>query len=566
MSENEVSAASNFIRRIIVEDLSKNKNDGRVHTRFPPEPNGYLHIGHAKSICLNFGLANEYNGKCNLRFDDTNPEKEETEYVESIKRDVRWLGFDWEDREFFASDYFERLYQFAVELIGLGKAYIDSLNAEEIREYRGTLTKAGKPSPYRSRTVEENLELFENMRNGKLEEGECVLRAKINMSSPNINMRDPIIYRIRKANHHRTGDSWCIYPMYDFTHCLSDAIENITHSVCTLEFEDHRALYDWVIDNLDTPSRPYQYEFARLNLDYTVLSKRKLIELVNDGHVSGWDDPRMPTITGIRRRGYTPTSIRNFCDRIGVTKSDTRIDISVLENALREDLDKTAPRVMAVLRPLKVVIENYPEDKEEELDAANHPQMPEMGSRKVPFSRVIYIEQDDFMEDAPKKFFRLAPGREVRLRYAYFITCQEIIKDEQSGEVIELHCSYDPASKGGKSPDGRKVKGTLHWVSEQHALRSEVRLYDRLYTVPNPEQGGRDSKEFLNPASVEVISDALVEPSLIAAKAEDRFQFERLGYFCADKEDWDPENPVFNRSVTLRDTWGKKSKKLKVES
>lgn len=561
MSENEVSAASNFIRRIIAEDLSKNKNDGRVHTRFPPEPNGYLHIGHAKSICLNFGLANEYNGKCNLRFDDTNPEKEETEYVESIKRDVRWLGFDWEDREFFASDYFERLYQFAVELIGLGKAYIDSLNAEEIREYRGTLTKAGKPSPYRSRTVEENLELFENMRNGKLEEGECALRAKINMSSPNINMRDPIIYRIRKANHHRTGDSWCIYPMYDFTHCLSDAIENITHSVCTLEFEDHRALYDWVIDNLDTPSRPYQYEFARLNLDYTVLSKRKLIELVNDGHVSGWDDPRMPTITGIRRRGYTPTSIRNFCDRIGVTKSDTRIDISVLENALREDMDKTAPRVMAVLRPLKVVIENYPEDKEEELDAANHPQMPEMGSRKVPFSRVIYIEQDDFMEDAPKKFFRLAPGREVRLRYAYFITCQEIIKDEQSGEVIELHCSYDPASKGGKSPDGRKVKGTLHWVSAQHALRSEVRLYDRLYTVPNPEQGGRDSKEFLNPASVEVISDALVEPSLIEAKEEDRFQFERLGYFCADKEDWDPENPVFNRSVTLRDTWGKTSKK-----
>ncbi len=566
MSKNEVSAGSNFIRKIIAEDLNKNKNDGRVHTRCPPEPNGYLHIGHAKSICLNFGLANEYNGKCNLRFDDTNPEKEETEYVESIKRDVRWLGFDWEDREFFASDYFERLYQFAVELIGIGKAYIDSLNAEEIREYRGTLTKAGKPSPYRSRTVEENLELFEDMRNGKLEEGECVLRAKINMSSPNINMRDPIIYRIRKASHHRTGDSWCIYPMYDFTHCLSDAIENITHSVCTLEFEDHRALYDWVIDNLDTPSRPYQYEFARLNLDYTVLSKRKLIELVNDGHVSGWDDPRMPTITGIRRRGYTPTSIRNFCDRIGVTKSDTRIDISVLENALREDLDKTAPRVMAVLRPLKIVIENYPEDKEEELDAANHPQMPEMGSRKVPFSRVIYIEQDDFMEEAPKNFFRLAPGREVRLRYAYFITCQKVIKDEQSGEVIELRCSYDPASKGGKSPDGRKVKGTLHWVSEQHALKSEVRLYDRLYTVPNPEQGGRDSKEFLNPASVEVVSDALVEPSLIEAKAEDRFQFERLGYFCADKEDWDPKNPVFNRSVTLRDTWGKTSKKLKVKS
>ncbi len=561
MSANETSVSSNFIRKIITEDLSQNKNNGRVHTRFPPEPNGYLHIGHAKSICLNFGLATEYGGKCNLRFDDTNPEKEETEYVESIKADIRWLGFDWEDREYFASDYFEQLYQFAVELIKEGKAYVDSMNAEEIREYRGTLTKAGKPGPYRDRTAEENLRLFADMRSGKFEEGDCVLRAKIDMTSPNINMRDPVIYRIRKATHHRTGDNWCIYPLYDFTHCLSDAIEHITHSVCTLEFEDHRALYDWVIDNLDTPSRPYQYEFARLNLDYTVLSKRKLIELVEDGHVSGWDDPRMLTITGIRRRGYTPASIRDFCDRIGVTKGDTRIDISVLENSLREDLDKHAPRVMAVLKPLKVVIENYPQDREEELDAANHPQRPELGSRKVPFSRVIYIEQDDFMEAAPKKFFRLAPSREVRLRYAYFITCQKVIKDEQTGEILELRCSYDPESKGGNSPDGRKVKGTLHWVSERHAIKAEVRLYDRLYTKANPEQGGQDSKKFINPDSIEIINDAQVEPSLLEAKAEDRFQFERLGYFCADKEDWNLKSPVFNRAVTLRDTWGKVKKK-----
>ncbi|MFT7458752.1 MAG: glutaminyl-tRNA synthetase [Planctomycetota bacterium] len=560
MSENEISAPSNFIRKIIAEDLKQNKNDGRVQTRFPPEPNGYLHIGHAKSICLNFGLAKEFKGLCNLRFDDTNPEKEETEYVESIKADVRWLGFDWQDREYFASDYFEQLYQFAVELISKGKAYVDSLNADEIREYRGTLTEPGKESPYRDRNVEENLSLFQEMRDGKFKDGECVLRAKIDMSSPNINMRDPIIYRVRKASHHRTGDDWCIYPMYDFTHCLSDAIENITHSVCTLEFEDHRALYDWVIDNLDTPSRPHQYEFARLNLDYAVLSKRKLIELVSDAHVNGWDDPRMFTITGLRRRGYTPAAIRDFCDRIGVTKSDTRIDMSVLENSLREDLDKTAPRVMAVLRPLKVVIENYPEGSEEELDAANHPQKPEMGSRKVSFSRVIYIEKEDFMLDAPKKFFRLSPGKEVRLRYAYFITCHEAIKDELTGEVIELRCSYDPASKGGNSPDGRKVKGTLHWVSERHALKSEIRLYDRLYTEANPDKGGQDSRAFLNPDSVEIINDALVEPSLRDAKPEDRFQFERLGYFCADKEDWDPQKPVFNRSVTLRDTWGKVSK------
>ncbi len=561
MSENEISVPSNFIRKIISEDLQQNRIEGRVHTRFPPEPNGYLHIGHAKSICLNFGLAQEFGGLCNLRFDDTNPEKEETEYVESIRQDVRWLGFDWEDREYFASDYFDQLYQYAVDLIKQGKAYVDSLSAEEIREYRGTLTEPGRESPWRDRSVDENLALFEDMRDGRLEEGQSVLRAKIDMASPNINMRDPIIYRIRKAPHHRSGDRWCIYPMYDFTHCLSDAIEHITHSVCTLEFEDHRALYDWFIDNLETPSRPRQYEFARLNLSYTVLSKRKLIELVKEAHVSGWDDPRMPTLSGLRRRGFTAAAIRDFCDRIGVTKSDTRIDIGVLENSLREDLDKNAPRAMAVLRPLKVVIENYPEDGEEELEAANHPQKPEMGSRKVPFSRVIYIEQDDFMEEAPKKFFRLAPGREVRLRYAYFITCQEVIKDEETGEIVELRCRYDPATRGGNAPDGRKVKGTLHWVSERHGIKSEVRLYDRLFTAAHPGQGDGDSKDFLNPASVEILRDALVEPSLKTAQAEDRFQFERLGYFVADKNDWDPLRPVFNRTLTLRDTWGKVSKK-----
>jgi glutaminyl-tRNA synthetase len=561
MSENEISAPNNFIRKIIASDLDKNLNQGRVHTRFPPEPNGYLHIGHAKSICLNFGLAKEYQGLCNLRFDDTNPEKEEAEYVESIKQDVKWLGFDWQDREYFASDYFEQLYDFATQLIINDKAYVDSLTAEQIREFRGTLTEPGKESPYRDRSVDENIALFREMRSGKFADGECVLRAKIDMSSPNINMRDPIIYRVRNAIHHRTGDDWCIYPMYDFTHCLSDAIENITHSVCTLEFEDHRALYDWVIDSLETPSRPRQYEFARLKLDYAVLSKRKLIELVNDKHVKGWDDPRMLTIAGIRRRGYTPASIRDFCDRIGVTKSDTRIDMSVLENSLREDLDKNAPRVMAVLKPLKVVIENYPEDSEEELDAANHPQNPALGSRKVPFSRVIYIEKDDFMEDAPKKFFRLAPGKEVRLRYAYFITCQSVVKDDKTGEVIELRCSYDPETKGGNAPDGRKVKGTIHWVSGKHALKSEVRLYDRLYTEANPEAGGRDSKEVLNSESIEVLTDALVEPSLKNAIAEQRFQFERLGYFVADKEDWGAQSPVFNRAVTLRDSWGKMNKK-----
>lgn len=559
MSENENAIPSNFIRKIISGDLQENKNDGRVQTRFPPEPNGYLHIGHAKSICLNFGVAEEFNGQCNLRFDDTNPDKEDVEYVESIKEDVRWLGYSWEDREYYASDYFEQLYQFAAELIRQDMAYVDSLNPEQIREYRGTLKEPGKDSPYRTRSVEENLALFEDMRNGKFEEGECALRAKIDMASPNINMRDPVIYRIKKASHHRTGDKWCVYPMYDFTHCLSDALEHVTHSLCTMEFEDHRALYDWVIDNLDTPSRPYQYEFARLNLGYTLLSKRKLLELVNKNYVDGWDDPRMPTISGIRRRGYTPAAVRDFCERIGVTKGDTRIDISVLENSLREDLDGSAPRAMAVLRPLRVVIENFPEAEEDLLDAANHPQKPEMGSRKVPFSRVIYIEQDDFMEDAPKKFFRLAPGKEVRLRYAYFITCNEVIKDADSGEIIELRCSYDPETRGGNAPDGRKVKGTIHWVSEAHAVKAEVRLYDRLYREENPA-AGEDSLADLNPDSVEVLQEALLEPSLQEAGAGDRFQFERLGYFCADSKDWSTEKPVFNRAVTLRDTWKKINK------
>ena len=560
MSEVENTASNNFIRKIINDDLQQNKNDGRVQTRFPPEPNGYLHIGHAKSICLNFGIVQEYSGGlCNLRFDDTNPEKEDVEYVDSIKEDIRWLGFDWEDREHFASDYFEQLFEFAVDLIKQDKAYVDSLSADEMREYRGTLTETGKDSPHRNRSIEENMELFLQMRDGKFADGEHVLRAKIDMASPNMNMRDPVIYRIRKAHHHRTGDTWCIYPMYDFTHCLSDAIEHVTHSLCTLEFEDHRALYDWCIDNLDTPSRPRQYEFARMNLDYTVLSKRRLIELVTESHVNGWDDPRMPTISGLRRRGYTPESIVDFCERIGVTKSYTNIDMSVLENSLREDLDSKAPRAMAVLRPLRVVIENYPDDQEEELDAANHPQKPEMGSRKVPFSKVIYIEQDDFMEDAPKKFFRLAPGREVRLRYAYFITCQEVVKNE-AGKVVELRCTYDPETRGGNAPDGRKVKGTIHWVSEKHGVKSEVRLYDRLFTEANPDKGDADWKTYLNPESVEVLTECYVEPDLTKANPEDRFQFERLGYFVADKNDWDASKPVFNRAVTLRDTWAKLKK------
>jgi glutaminyl-tRNA synthetase len=558
MSEELTKVPSNFIRRIIEEDIRQNKNDGRVHTRFPPEPNGYLHIGHAKSICINFGLAKEFNGLCNLRFDDTNPVKEDVEYVESIKNDVKWLGFDWQDRLYFASDYFEQLYEYAVDLIKQGKAYVDELSGDEINEYRGTLTEPGKDSPWRNREISESLNLFEGMKDGEYEEGSYVLRAKIDMKSPNINMRDPVIYRIRKAHHHRTGYNWNIYPMYDYAHCLSDAIEEISHSICTLEFEDHRPLYDWVIDNLETPARPHQYEFARLNLDYTVLSKRKLIELVREGFVSGWDDPRMPTVSGLRRRGYTPASIRKFAELIGVTKNDTRIDPVVLDTALRDELGESASRAMAVLRPLRVVIENYPEDQVEQLPAMNHPQKPEMGTRDVPFCRIIYIERDDFMEDAPKKFFRLAPGREVRLKYAYFITCNEVIKNAD-GDVIELRCSYDPESRGGDAPDGRKVKGTLHWVAEHGAIKSEVRLYDRLFNVAVPERE-QDWRACINSDSVQILHDCLLEASLQHVAPETRLQFERLGYFYPDIADYVPDKPVFNRIVTLRDTWSKVSK------
>ena len=554
---NNNNAPSNFVRRIIEDDLQQNRNDGRVHTRFPPEPNGYLHIGHAKSICINFGLAREYKGKCNMRFDDTNPEKEDVEYVEAIMQDVRWLGFDWDDRLYFASDYFDRLYDYAVGLIKQGKAYVDELTSDQIREYRGTLTGPGRDSPWRDRDPKENLKLFVRMRKGDFEEGQYVLRARIDMQSPNINMRDPVLYRIRNYHHHRTGNLWRIYPMYDYAHCLSDAIEHITHSICTLEFEDHRPLYDWVLDNLDTPSRPHQYEFARLNLDYTVLSKRKLIDLVRGDFVSGWDDPRMPTLSGLRRCGYTPESIRNFCEVIGVTKNETRIDPVTLENALRDDLGETAPRAMAVLRPLKVVIENFP-DATEELDAMNHPQKPEMGTRKVPFGRVIYIEQDDFMEDAPKNFYRLVPGREVRLRYAYLVTCREVVKNDK-GDIVELRCAYDPETRGGNAPDGRRVKGTLHWVAETGAVRAEVRLYDRLFSVPVPERHD-DWVSVLNPQSIEVLTGCMLEPSLKAATPGERFQFERLGYFCADSEDHSVDRPVFNRAVTLKNTWAKISK------
>ena len=557
----EHSPSTHFIRKIIDDDLARGRYPEGIHTRFPPEPNGFLHIGHAKAICLNFGMAAEYRGKCNLRFDDTNPEKEDMKYVEAIQADVRWLGFDWEDRLFFASDYFARLFRFAVELIEQGKAYVDSLSADRIREYRGTLTQPGTDSPYRNRPVAENLDLFHRMKDGEYADGEHVLRAKIDMQAANLNMRDPVIYRIRRARHYRTGDSWCIYPMYDFTQCLSDALEHVTHSLCSLEFEDHRPLYDWFIGNLDTPSRPRQYEFARLNLEYTVLSKRKLIELVDDGHVDGWDDPRMPTLSGLRRRGFTPGSIREFCELIGLTKSDTYIDAGVLEHVIRNELGVAAPRRMAVLRPLKVVIDNYPDDKEEWLDAANHPQDPARGTRQVPFGKVLYIEQDDFMEDAPRKFFRLAPGREVRLRYAYFITCNEVVKDEQTGAVLELHCSYDPATRGGNAPDGRKVKGTIHWVSAKHGRTAEIRLYDRLFSIANPDRGDQDWKTYINPASLETLGRCLVEPDLAQAQAEERFQFERLGYFCADRADWEPDKPVFNRIVTLRDSWAKINKR-----
>jgi glutaminyl-tRNA synthetase len=555
--------SSDFIRNIIAEDIKANKNDGKVVTRFPPEPNGYLHIGHAKSICLNFGIAAENNGICNLRFDDTNPGKEDVEYVESIKSDIKWLGFDWNDRLYYTSDYFEQLYRFAVQLIKKGKAYVCNLSPEEIKSYRGTLTEPGIESPYSNRSVEENLDLFERMRAGEFEDGFCVLRAKIDMSSPNLIMRDPALYRIRRVYHHRTGDKWCIYPMYDFGHCLSDSIEGITHSICTLEFENNRSLYDWLLDELKVECHPQQIEFARLNLSYTVLSKRKLVELVEKGHVNGWDDPRMPTLSGLRRRGYTPESIRNFCDRIGVAKRDSMVDMALLEYSIREDMNKWAPRVMAVLRPIKVIIDNYPEDLVEELDALNNPEDPSMGTRKVPFSRLLYIEQEDFREDPPKKFYRLAPGREVRLRYAYFIKYVEVVKDEQTGEIVELHCTYDPKTKGGDSPpDGRKVKATLHWVSAAHSIEAEVRLYDYLFTAANPsdKKESEDFKDYLNPNSLETLTSCRVEPSLKKAKPGSRYQFERLGYFCVDSSE---SKLVFNRTVTLRDTWAKIQKAQK---
>ncbi len=556
-------AVRDFIRQRIDGDLAAGKNDGRVVTRFPPEPNGYLHIGHAKSACLNFGIAEEYpGGLCSLRFDDTNPTKEKLEYVESIKEDVRWLGFDWGDRLRHASGYFEQLYEFAVSLIQKGRAYVDSLSGEELRQHRGTLTEPGRESPYRDRSVEENLDLFRRMRAGEFPEGSHVLRAKIDMASPNINMRDPVMYRIMHATHPMTGDAWCVYPMYDFTHCLSDYIEGVTHSLCTLEFEDHRPLYDWYLIAAEVNPRPQQIEFSRLNLSYTVMSKRLLNTLVNDGHVSGWDDPRMPTLKGMRRRGYTPESIRDFCDRIGVTKKDNVVEMGVLENCIREDLDPKAPRVMGVLRPLKVVIDNYPEEQVEQLEAPNHPKDPSMGSRTLPFSRELYIERDDFMESPPSKFYRLAPGREVRLRYAYLVTCVDVVRDKESGEVVEVHCRYDPETRGGNAPDGRKVKGTIHWVCAKNALTVEVRLYDRLFQVENPvaalDESGFES--LLNPDSVEILPKARVEPSVKDAVALTRFQFERQGYFCVDSVDSTPGVPVFNRTVTLRDTWAKVSK------
>ena len=553
---NDTSAPLDFIRAIIAEDLKSGKHQ-QVVTRFPPEPNGFLHIGHAKSICLNFGIARENNAVCHLRFDDTNPSKESSEYVAAIQADVRWLGFDWGEHLYYASNYFDQLHDYAIQLIRMGKAYVCHLDAEQIREQRGTLTEPGKNSPYRERSVEENLKLFTQMRSGELAEGSCVLRAKIDMASPNIIMRDPVLYRILKTSHHRTGDAWCIYPMYDFTHCISDMLEGITHSLCTLEFENNRPLYDWVLDTLGTPCHPRQIEFARLNINYTVMSKRKLLQLVNEGRVNGWDDPRMLTISGLRRRGYPPSAVRAFCDIIGIGRKESWIDMGVLENAARDDLNETAPRVMGVLRPLKVVITNYPEDQTEEFVAQNHPKNPAMGSRMVPFGREIFIEADDFLEDPPKKFFRLGPGREVRLRYAYLITCQEVVKNE-AGEVVALRCTYDPASRGGSAPDGRKVKGTIHWVSARHGVPAEVRLYDRLFTVEHPDTDKeRDFKEFLNPNSLEVLPSCLLEPSLAGATPTDRFQFERQGYFSPDGKDSAPGRLVFNRIVTLRDTWAR---------
>ena len=547
-----------FIREIVAADLASGKHASTV-TRFPPEPNGYLHIGHAKSICLNFGISLENKGGvCHLRFDDTNPAKEDVEYVDSIKEDVQWLGFDWGKNIYFASDYFEKLYGFAVELIQSGKAFVCELTLDEIAGHRGTPTKPGTNSPYRDRSPGENLELFQRMRDGEFADGTRVLRAKIDMASPNLHMRDPVLYRIRKTLHHRTGNKWCLYPMYDFTHCLSDSIEGITHSLCTLEFEVHRPLYDWVLDNVAIDSRPRQVEFARLSLTYTVLSKRKLLTLVEEGRVNGWDDPRMPTVSGLRRRGYTPASIRSFCKTIGITKFNSLTDVALLEHSIRQDLNDTTPRRMAVLRPLKVVITNFDEDKVEELEAANHPKDPEAGTRSVPFTREIYVERDDFMEEPPRKFFRLGPGREVRLRFAYFITCNEVIKNA-AGEVTELHCTYDPETHGGNAPDGRKVKGTIHWVSASHAFEAQVRLYDRLFTVedPNKEDDGKTYLDHLNAESLEVIADAKLEPGLVKAEPGERFQFERLGYFCADAGDSQAGKPGFNRTVTLRDAWAK---------
>jgi len=553
------AAPSNFIRDIILEDLKTNKHNGRVQTRFPPEPNGHLHIGHAKAICIDFGLADEFGGHTNLRFDDTNPEKEETEYVESIKADVNWLGFQW-DGLFYASDYFDQLYEWAIKLIKDGKAYVDDLTAEEIRKHRGTLTESGKDSPYRNRSVEENLNLFERMRAGEFPDGSRTLRAKIDMASPNLNLRDPVMYRILHAEHHRTGNKWCIYPLYDFAHGQSDSIERVTHSLCTLEFEDHRPLYNWFIQQLDIfPSR--QIEFDRLNLTYTLLSKRKLLQLVQEGRVTGWDDPRMPTLGGIRRRGYTPEAVRNFCGAIGVSKTNGSIELAMLEHFVREDLNKRSPRVMAVLRPLKIVIDNYPENQVEEMDAVNNPEDASAGTRKVPFARELYIEQDDFREDPPKGYFRLSPAREVRLRYGYFITCKSVVKNDK-GEVVEVHCTYDPATRGGNAPDGRKVKSTIHWVSAASAIEAEVRIYETLFRKEDPSkvEEGKDVLDNLSPNSLEVVNHAKVEPSLANAVAGSRYQFERLGYFCVDP-DSKPGKPVFNRTVALKDTWAKVEKK-----
>ncbi len=561
--DNNEKKSLHFIEQIIEEDIKNNKNKARIHTRFPPEPNGYLHIGHAKSICLNFGMAKQYNGKCNLRFDDTNPAKEEIEYVDSIKQDIRWLGFEWNDEPYYASDYFDQLYEWAEKLIQDGKAYVDEQTPQQIAEQKGTPTEPGKESPYRNRPAEENLDLFRRMRKGEFPEGSMLLRAKIDMASPNMHLRDPLMYRIKKMPHHRTGNKWSIYPMYDWAHGQSDYIEKITHSLCTLEFEVHRPLYNWFLNQLvpEGEYRPRQIEFARLNLSYTIMSKRRLLELVQKGHVSGWDDPRMPTISALRRRGYTPKSIRDFSEKVGVAKRNNVIDVALLEHSVREDLNKTAPRVMAVLDPLKVVITNYLKEKSEQLEAVNNPEDPDMGMRLVPFSREIYIERADFMEDPPRKFFRLAPGKEVRLRYAYFITCQEVIKDE-NGNITEIRCTYDPESRGGKSPDGRKVKGTLHWVDANESLPVEVRLYDRLFDDPSPAgHKDKDFKEFLNPDSLTVLKEARIEPSVKNAKPEEKFQFERKGYFCVDKKDSSTEHLVFNRTVSLRDTWAKMQKK-----